>query len=114
MIKAGQVVLLPFPQIDQRTGKLRPALVLQRCPRVYNDWLICMISSQLDQQVSGIDELVTPSDEDFSATGLKRASIIRLTRLAVVNKEMLLGALGSIADNRLVRLKQTLANWILE
>ena len=32
MIREGQVVLFRFPQTDQVSGKLRPALVLRRLP----------------------------------------------------------------------------------
>ena len=50
MIDEGQIVLFNFPQTDQKIGKLRPALVLRRLPGRFDDWLICMISSQLHQQ----------------------------------------------------------------
>ena len=46
MKKAGQVVLLRFPQTDLEQGKLRPALLLGKLPGEYDNWLICMISSQ--------------------------------------------------------------------
>lgn len=113
MIKAGQIILFPFPQTDQRSGKLRPALILRQCPTDYNDWLICMISSQVSQQVTGIDEIISTSDHDFLSTGLKKTSVIRLTRLAVVDQDILVGVLGSISDTRLMHLKQKLADWIL-
>ena len=50
MIAEGQIFLFKFPQTDQQEGKLRPALVLRELPGKYNDWLICMISSQLHQK----------------------------------------------------------------
>jgi len=46
MRQAGQIVLFRFPQTDLEEGKLRPALLLGRLPGEYDDWLICMISSQ--------------------------------------------------------------------
>lgn len=52
MIAEGQVVLFRFPQTDQTEGSLRPALVLRQLPGQYNDWLICMISSQLHQTIA--------------------------------------------------------------
>jgi len=51
MIQEGQVVLFKFPQADQTLGNLRPALVIRKLPSLHDDWLICMISSQLSQQV---------------------------------------------------------------
>ena len=47
MKQAGQIVLFRFPQTDLEEGKLRPALLLNKVPGEYDDWLICMISSQL-------------------------------------------------------------------
>ena len=57
MIQEGQVVLFEFPQTDHKTAKLRPALVLRKVPEPYDDWLICMISSELSQEVPELDAL---------------------------------------------------------
>jgi mRNA interferase MazF len=112
MISEGQIVLFRFPQTDQTTGKLRPALVLRRLPGPYNDWLICMISSNLDQNVPDFDEVIIPNDVDFKDYGLKVPSIIRIGRLAVVDGDILIGKLGQIDTQRLLRIKQKLSNWI--
>lgn len=113
MKKVGQIVLFRFPQTDLEEGKLRPALLLAKLPGEYDDWLICMISSQMRHYVTGFDELLQESDEDFAQSGLKVASVIRVGRLAVVSGEILLGAIGEISLERLHRVKQTLANWLL-
>ena len=112
MITEAQIVLFRFPQTDQTEGKLHPALVVRRLPGQYNDWIICMISSQLHQEIPDFDEVITPSDSDFQQSGLKLASVIRISRLAVVNSDVLLGKLGQIDAQRLSRIKQKLANWI--
>ncbi|HEX9737519.1 MAG TPA: type II toxin-antitoxin system PemK/MazF family toxin [Thermoanaerobaculia bacterium] len=57
MVQDGQVVLIRFPDADQSAGKLRPALVIRRLPGRHDDWLTCLISSNLRQHVSGFDEL---------------------------------------------------------
>jgi len=62
MISEGQIILFRFPQTDQTVGKLRPALVLRRLPGQYNDWLICMVSSNLDQKIIDFDEIISPDD----------------------------------------------------
>jgi mRNA interferase MazF len=114
MKKAGQVVVFRFPQTDLEEGKLRPALLLGKLPGEYDDWLICMISSQTHQYISGFDELVKDSDEDFEQSGLKVTSVIRVGRLAVVSGEILLGAIGEISSERLNRVKKNLSNWLSE
>ncbi len=65
MIQDGQIVLFTFPQADQAAGKLRPALILRSLPGPHDDWLICMISTKLHQQVAEIDEVIRDTDPDF-------------------------------------------------
>lgn len=113
MIKEGQIVLFAFPRTDQVSGKLRPALVLRRCPGTHDDWLICMVSSQLRQTIPGVDETINPEDNDFPETGLKLASVVRVTRIAVVTSGILQGAIGVISDNRLEQIRRRIAGWIL-
>ena len=112
MLRAGQVVLFSFPQTDQVAGKFRPALVVRSVPGPHSDWLICMISTRLHQQLPELDEIVRDTDSDFSQTGLKTTSLIRTTRLAVVSADLLRGAIGSLAPERLERIRLRLARWI--
>lgn len=114
MIAEGQIVLFQFPQADNPTGKLRPALVIRRIPGRYEDWLICMISAQVSQEISGFDQLIGTDDQDFQDSGLKMPSLIRTGRLAVVNAATLLGKIGRISDLRLAKIKESLSKWILD
>ena len=114
MKEAGQVVVFRFPQADLEEGKLRPALLLGKLPGNYDDWLICMISSQTRQYIEGFDELVQEDDNDFGESGLKVTSVIRVGRLAVVSGEILIGALGQVSSERLSRIKKHLSDWLAE
>ena len=66
MITEGQGVLFHFPQTDLQSGKLRPALVLRKLPDHHEDWLICMISSQMAQEIPGFDETISPDDPEVA------------------------------------------------
>lgn len=114
MKAAGQIVLLRFPQTNIGMGKLRPTLLLRQLPGAYDDWLVCMISSQLHHCITGFDELIESTDSDFASSGLKVASVIRTGRLAVLEGSMLLGAIGSISPQRLQRIRQHLADWLIK
>jgi mRNA interferase MazF len=81
-------------------------------PGQHNDWLICMISSNLDQKIPDFDEIISPNDLDFRESGLKVPSLIRIGRLAVVDGDILIGKLGQIDTQRLLRIKQKLSRWI--
>jgi hypothetical protein len=48
-----------------------------------------MVSSQLHQAESGLDEVLGPTDGDFIAAGLKAPRVIRLARLAVIDGTLL-------------------------
>ena len=112
MISEGQIALFRFPQADRTEGKLRPALVLRQLPGRHNDWLICMISSNFDQEIPEFDEVITPDDSDFKESGLKVPSLIRIGRIAVVDGDILLGKLGQIDAQCLRSIRYKLSCWI--
>jgi len=114
MKEAGQVVVFRFPQADLAEGKLRPALLLGKLPGEYDDWLICMISSQTRQYIAGFDEIIQENDADFGESGLKVTSVIRVGRLAVVSGEILIGAIGQVSSERLSRVEKHLSDWLSE
>ena len=114
MKNSGQIVLFRFPQTDLTRGKPRPALLIGRLPGQYDDWLICMISTQLRHYIQGFDEILEIGDSDFPISGLKDPSVIRVGRLAVVDGSALLGAIGEIDPARLIRIKVHLADWITQ
>ncbi|MGC8492537.1 MAG: type II toxin-antitoxin system PemK/MazF family toxin [Syntrophobacteraceae bacterium] len=108
----GQIVLFRFPHTSLIEGKTRPALLLAKVPNDFDDWLVCMISSRLHQALSGLDEVVSEADSDFLLSGLKSASLIRVTRLAVVSGDILIGSIGEIDPRRLRLIKKRLARWV--
>lgn len=112
MLEPGYLVLFEFPRTDQTSGKLRPALVVRPTPDSHHDFLICMISSQLNQTIDNFDEIVSTDDPDFSDSGLKESSVIRISRIAVVEKGILEGTIGEISNQRLERIHRKLAEWI--
>ena len=109
--KSGQIVLFKFPQTDLAVGKSRPSLLIAPVPSSFDDWLVCMISTQIRQAIT-VDEIISPTDVDFSQSGLKTESVFRLTRLAVVSESIFLGTIGEISASRLIKIKKRLANWI--
>jgi len=118
MKQAGQIILFRFPQADLEAGKLRSALLLGKLLGDYDDWLICMISSQTRHYIPQFDEFIQENDQendsDFTQSGLKVASVIRVGRLAVDEGQILLGATGQISPERLQRIKNHLSEWIAQ
>ena len=92
MKQAGQIVLTPFPHTDLSGAKLRPVLMLRRASR--------------------FDEVIATTESDFAASGLKAPSVLRLSRLAVLDGSLLAGSIGSLSTERLERIRQRLSQWI--
>ncbi len=113
MAQTGQIVLFPFPNTDLVRGKLRPALVVGKLPGAFDDWLICMISTQTRHFHQGFDDRIQQGDADFTRSGLKQTSIIRVGRLAVVDASVLVGWVGEISPSRLASIRTNLANWLI-
>jgi mRNA interferase MazF len=113
VIKAGHIALFPFPHTNQSSGKLRPALVLRKCPGPHEDWLICMISSRLQHEIPGTDLILSPDHPEYVQSGLKVPSVIRATRLAVVTSTMLQGAIGQVPEQILAHVRRNISNWIV-
>lgn len=78
MKQAGQIALMPFPYTDLSHSKRRPVLLLRQLDQQQDDWLVCMISSQLHQVHPSLDWVLAPTDPEFIDTGLKVPSVFRL------------------------------------
>ena len=107
----ADIVLTPLPQAD---GKLknRPALILREFPP-FGDFLVCGISTQVQQAVLGFDEVVSQTASDFPASGLIADSVIRLGFLAVLPRSKVLGSIGTVSSTRHARLLNNLSRHLL-
>ncbi len=112
MKRAGQIALMPFPYTDLTHSKKRPVLLLRRLDHVQDDWLVCMVSSRLHQAEPALDWVLKPEDDEFADSGLKVASVFRLSRVAVLDGSLLLGRLGTVSEARLIDLRHRLGRWI--
>src|SRR5205814_880674 len=110
-MKEGEVVLTPIPQADGLI-KNRPAIVLEMPP--YRDFLVCGVSTQLDKEAQGFDEMISSDDEDFKSTGLRATSLARLGFLAVLPSAQIIGTIGSLSSTRHRRLLKTLGNYLIQ
>jgi len=113
-MKPGDIVLIRFPHEDLSAGKLRLALVVAIAPGHHGDLLLALITSRIHQAVPNFDEIIETTDTDFSDTGLKVRSAIRLARLASVEPSVINARLGEISTERLDTIKSRLMDWLRE
>jgi mRNA interferase MazF len=109
-MKSGDIILASLPQADGKT-KLRPALVL-KVMLPYKDLLVCGISTQIHQEVNGLDEIISNNDIDFNESGLIQQSLIRVGYLAIIPNKIIAGIIGKISVSRLQKIKKQLAEFI--
>jgi len=108
-VNAGEIRLSPLRQADGLI-KTRPVLLLRSAPP-FGDFIACGLSTQLQQEVKGFDEIIGPDDADFSTARLRQPSLIRLAFLGSIPARNLHGKLGWISDSRLSRLLTKLADF---
>lgn len=109
-MKPGDIVLTIIPQDDQQ--KIRPVLILKILPK-YNDFLVCAVSSQMHQHIPGFDLLLETIHPAFTASGLRASSVFRLSNLAVLSKEEIVGTIGLLQKDLHLQLLKTLSDYIL-
>jgi mRNA interferase MazF len=96
-LKFGDVVLLKFPFSDGKTFKRRPALIIND----FNDGdvIVCRITSQI--YTTENDILIN----NWQKSGLKLPSVIRVHKLATLEKEIVELIMGRIDEA--IRIKIT-------
>ncbi|KKR79684.1 MAG: hypothetical protein UU24_C0004G0022 [Candidatus Nomurabacteria bacterium GW2011_GWA2_40_9] len=87
----GKIVLVPFPFTDLSGQKVRPALVLHSNKK-NDDFIACFISSNKKDN-SGLYDLKVKADKD---NNLKLDSVIKVSKIATLEKEIALGEIGSL------------------
>ena len=85
----GKLVLLPFPFTDLSGHKVRPALVLYNSKKG-EDCIVAFISSLTQKKMNAFDVPVGAS----IINGLKQNSVIKLDKIATLQKKTVLGQIG--------------------
>jgi mRNA interferase MazF len=96
----GDIVLIPFPFTDLSGKKNRPALILVDGEV---DITVSFITTQLKWQEDS-DVKIEPTQTN----GLKRTSLIRLSKLATIDKDLVIGKLGNLSQDELTSVDKNL------
>jgi mRNA interferase MazF len=99
-MKKSDIILTPFPFTDLSGNKTRPALVLIDSK---DEVTVCFLTTQL-KWMSDFDIVIEPSE----ANGLKKKSLIRLNKFATLDKDLILGRLGSLENDYISKLNTNL------
>jgi mRNA interferase MazF len=91
----GDVVLTRFPYTDLTGAAVRPALVISR-GAIADDVVLAAISSVVRGATSSTDCLVETTHAEFPQSGPRVTSVIRLHKLATVERAVIVRRLGSL------------------
>ena len=86
----GDVVLLKFPFTDGKSYKRRPALIINDYDD--GDIIVCRITSQIYETLNDVNI------NDWEKSGLRLPSVIRVHKLATLEKDLVEVKMGQI-DN---------------
>jgi mRNA interferase MazF len=100
-VRKGDIILVPFPFTDLSGNKYRPALVLIESEF---DVTVCFITTQI--RWKEIYDVVVPPTGD---NGLKKESLIRLTKFATIDKDLVWGRIGTLEDKHIRQINKNLA-----
>lgn len=106
-LNKGDIVLVQFPFTDLSQTKLRPALILYSNSTT-NDVTLCFISSQNVDNLTLEEFAIKDSDAEFSDTGLRVSSKVRVTRIVTLNNSLVLRRLGKLGNEYMDMLNKTL------
>jgi mRNA interferase MazF len=104
-LKFGQIVLLRFPYTDGTTFKRRPALIVQDSDD--GDVIVCRITSKIYKSDFDIEI------NNLEKSGLKLPSIIRVHKIATLEKnlvELKMGQIGKRLKMKVIDAIKSLAD----
>ena len=87
-MKKGDIILILFPFTDLSGNKLRPATVLAE---TVTDVTVIFITTQLKWKEE-TDIIILPSADN----GIKKESLLRISKIATLDKSLIKGSLGFI------------------
>lgn len=99
-IKRGAVVLLPFPNSDLQTAKLRPALIIQadELDTGLKQTILAMISSNLSRANHRSRILIETKTESGEESGLLFDSVIMTDNLATISLPKITRVIGELKN----------------
>ena len=107
----GKIILIPFPFDDLKATKVRPAVCLTDSIGPHKHLVLAFITSRIPNDLLETDIVLDSSLTDFTQTGLRVTSTLRLHRLMTLSSSLILRELGELSpqildevDNKLHKL----------
>lgn len=103
MYNCGDIVLIQFPFTNLTESKIRPAVAL--CEKG-DDVIVIGIFSKVPEVLEDSWFSVDETTPWFIQTGLKKTSVIKTEKIAVIHKSLIKKKIGSLPDGAFVVVKE--------
>lgn len=100
-LKFGDIVLIKFPYTKGKVYKRRPALIINDFED--GDIVVCRITSQIYKTKNDI------YIDDWERCGLKLSSVIRVHKIATLEKNMVELTIGTLNSSVKERVRKTIS-----
>jgi mRNA interferase MazF len=99
---------VPFPFDNLSSTKVRPAVCLTNPIGQYEHIILALITSKIPQTFLESDYVLDLNHSDFQASGLRKASTIKLDHLMTLRKSMIQRELGQLSSQTQTEIAQKL------
>lgn len=96
-VTRGKIVLVPFPFDDLTATKVRPAVCLTDPVGSHRHVVLAFITSKAPDDLAETDIALEVNHPDFTATGLRVSSTLRLHRLMTASTSLIVRELGELS-----------------
>lgn len=110
----GKIILAAFPFDDLTAAKVRPAICLTEPLSQNQHVILAFITSRIPTDLQPSDLILEEDSVDFSPTGLKVTSTIRLHRLITISTSVLKREIGQVSLETYQEIKIRLKQLLLE
>lgn len=93
----GNIVLIQFPFDDLSSSKVRPTYCLTNKIGVHRHIILALITSRIPENLLHTDIILRPENSDFTMSGLRKSSTIRLDHLVTLRSSLIQRELGSLS-----------------
>lgn len=101
-MKTGEIILIPFPFAELTNKKVRPAIVICETKDVYQDIVVCAISSVIPNNLTE-NEMILKKD---AANNLRVDSVAKVDRIVTAKRNDIIAKLGKLNDTDLKNFKE--------
>jgi len=92
-----KIVLIPFPFDDLSSAKVRPAVCLTNPVGPHRHIILAFITSRIPLIPQPTDLIINAEGPNFSQTGLRVSSTLRLHRLMTITSSLIRRELGQLS-----------------